>query len=195
VKRLVILLALVSLLAPVAVRAVGFQGVQAPDPQGQPLQLGIWYPSDAATSPQRLGTFEQAVAPNGPVSGQALPLVMISHGTGGSLTSHYDTRARIGRGGVRGGGGDPHSGQFSGPKRRGAHCRPAPADQPGARYILTGWSATTAWTPRGLGFSASRRRLHGPRGGRRPAGLLPDRPALRRSSFRICLHGNGPAQR
>jgi predicted dienelactone hydrolase len=91
VKRLAILIALVSLLAPAAARAVGFQSALAPDPQGQPLQLGIWYPSDAATSPQRLGLFEQVVAPNGPVSGQALPLVVIVHGTGGSLTSHYDT--------------------------------------------------------------------------------------------------------
>jgi predicted dienelactone hydrolase len=90
-KRLAFLIALVSLLAPVSAGAVGFQSLQAPDPQGQPLELGIWYPSDALASPQRFGPFEQVVAPNGSVSGRALPLVVISHGTGGSLTSHYDT--------------------------------------------------------------------------------------------------------
>jgi predicted dienelactone hydrolase len=90
-KRIAILVALVSLFAPAAAAAVGFQSVRAPDPQGEPLELGIWYPSDAPVSPQRLGPFEQAVAPNGAIAGRGLPLVVISHGTGGSLSSHYDT--------------------------------------------------------------------------------------------------------
>jgi predicted dienelactone hydrolase len=91
VKRLAILIVLVLLLAPVSAGAIGFQTAEAPDPQGQPLELGIWYPSDAPASPQRLAAFEQVVAPGGPVSGRALPLVIISHGTRGSFTSHYDT--------------------------------------------------------------------------------------------------------
>jgi predicted dienelactone hydrolase len=90
-KRVAILVALVLLLAPVSAGAVGFQSVRAPDPQGEPLELGIWYPSDAPASPQPLALFEQTVAPNGAISGGGLPLVVISHGTGGSLSSHYDT--------------------------------------------------------------------------------------------------------
>jgi predicted dienelactone hydrolase len=90
-KRIAILIALVSLSAPVSAGAVGFQSVRAPDPQGQPLQLGIWYPSDAPASPLPMAGFEQTVAPNGAISGRGLPLVMISHGTGGGLGSHYDT--------------------------------------------------------------------------------------------------------
>jgi predicted dienelactone hydrolase len=70
--------------------AVGFQQVTAPDPDDQPLEVGIWYPSDAAASPQGLGLFQQTVAPNGAIAGTQLPLIVISHGTGGSLEWHYD---------------------------------------------------------------------------------------------------------
>lgn len=38
-----------------------------------------------------LGLFTQQVAPYGPIAGQALPLIVISHGTGGGASSHYDT--------------------------------------------------------------------------------------------------------
>jgi predicted dienelactone hydrolase len=71
--------------------AVGFQQVTAPDPDDRPLEIGIWYPSDASASPQRLGLYEQTVAPNGAVAGVRLPLIVMSHGTGGSFEGHYDT--------------------------------------------------------------------------------------------------------
>jgi predicted dienelactone hydrolase len=72
--------------------AVGFQYGAAPNPDGKPIELGIWYPSDAPTSPQQLGLFTQDVAPYGSIGGQTtLPLIIISHGTGGGAASHYDT--------------------------------------------------------------------------------------------------------
>ena len=83
------LTALLLLATPAA--AVGFQQVTAPDPDDQPLEVGIWYPSDAAASPQGLGLFQQTVAPNGAIAGTRLPLIVISHGTGGSFEWHYDT--------------------------------------------------------------------------------------------------------
>ncbi len=39
----------VLLLACRPAAAVGFQWGMAPDPDGKPLELAIWYPSDAAT--------------------------------------------------------------------------------------------------------------------------------------------------
>ena len=45
----IFLTSLVMLTAPAM--AVGFQYVTAPDPSDQPLEVGIWYPSDAPTSP------------------------------------------------------------------------------------------------------------------------------------------------
>jgi predicted dienelactone hydrolase len=70
---------------------VGFARVMVPDPDGTPLEAGIWYPSDAAASSQRLGLYTQAVAVGGEVAGRGLPLVVMSHGAGGSFEQHYDT--------------------------------------------------------------------------------------------------------
>ena len=72
-------------------RAAGFQYGTAPDPDDKPIDLAIWYPSDAAAAPQPFGLVTQQVANYGPIKGIALPLVVISHGTGGSAANHYDT--------------------------------------------------------------------------------------------------------
>ena len=71
--------------------AVGFQQAAAPDPEGAPLELNIWYPSDAPAIPRPLGLFQQVVAADAPISGSQLPLIVISHGTGGGAETHYDT--------------------------------------------------------------------------------------------------------
>ena len=69
---------------------VGFQAVRAVDADGKPFGLGIWYPTTAATSAKWTGSFLMQVATNGPVAGTNLPLVVISHGTGGGIPSHAD---------------------------------------------------------------------------------------------------------
>lgn len=73
------------------VHAAGFQTGFAADPNGKPIQIAIWYPSQATPQPMTLGLTTMAVALNGPVAGRALPLVAISHGNGGSSLSHVDT--------------------------------------------------------------------------------------------------------
>jgi predicted dienelactone hydrolase len=79
------------LLAVSPAGAVGFAFGSAPNPDDQAIEIAIWYPSDATTTSQPLGPFTQDVALNGPVAGDALPLVLISHGTGGGAAMHYDT--------------------------------------------------------------------------------------------------------
>jgi predicted dienelactone hydrolase len=71
--------------------SAGFERVAVPDPNGPPLEAGIWYPSAGPTSFQPLGLFRQAVATGGAVAGRGLPLIIMSHGTGGSFENHYDT--------------------------------------------------------------------------------------------------------
>jgi len=71
--------------------AVGFDRVMVPDTTGPALEAGIWYPSNAPASPQPLGLFRQTVAPVGAIAGRRLPLIVMSHGTGGSFEGHYDT--------------------------------------------------------------------------------------------------------
>jgi predicted dienelactone hydrolase len=71
--------------------AAGFQYGTAPDPDDKPLELAIWYPSGAPVTAQLIGLFNQDVAFYGAISPKFFPLVVISHGTGGSAAEHYDT--------------------------------------------------------------------------------------------------------
>jgi predicted dienelactone hydrolase len=88
----ILTLVLSALLAVAAhAGAVGFREITVPDGADRPLRVGLWYPTDARPSPQRVGTFSQVVASGAPVAGHGLPLVVMSHGTGGWYGSHYDT--------------------------------------------------------------------------------------------------------
>lgn len=78
-------------LSTACVQAAGFQRGLAADPGGTPLEIGIWYPSQAIPEPMTIGLATMSVALNGSVEGRALPLVVMSHGTGSSLMGHYDT--------------------------------------------------------------------------------------------------------
>ncbi|WP_332854920.1 alpha/beta hydrolase family protein [Duganella sp. S19_KUP01_CR8] len=78
-------------LSTTCVHAAGFQHGFAADPNGKPLEIGIWYPSQAAPKSMSMGATTMSVAFNGAVEGHALPLVVMSHGTGGSFLEHYDT--------------------------------------------------------------------------------------------------------
>jgi predicted dienelactone hydrolase len=69
---------------------VGFQAVRAIDVDGKPFAIGIWYPTTSPSSATWTGNFFMQVANAGAVAGNQLPLVVISHGTGGSITSHSD---------------------------------------------------------------------------------------------------------
>ncbi|MEO7254359.1 MAG: dienelactone hydrolase [Casimicrobium sp.] len=73
------------------VQAAGFQHGFAADPDGKPLEIGIWYPSQTAVQPIAMGPTTMNVAVNGVAQGKALPLVVISHGYAGSFLVHFDT--------------------------------------------------------------------------------------------------------
>jgi predicted dienelactone hydrolase len=83
-------LAILTLAATPAL-AAGFERVTAPDSDGPPLEAGIWYPSEAPGSSQPLGLYQQTVATGAAVAGRNLPLIVMSHGSGGSFEGHYDT--------------------------------------------------------------------------------------------------------
>jgi predicted dienelactone hydrolase len=71
--------------------SAGFARVTVTDPDGPPLEAGIWYPSEASASPQPLGLYQQNVATDAAVAGHGLPLIVMSHGSGGSFEGHHDT--------------------------------------------------------------------------------------------------------
>lgn len=87
--------ALSYLLAPDPVESAGFRSDVITDVEGRAIPLGIWYPAEAEGSLQRLGNFRQSVAHNAAITGQSLPLVLISHGSGGALSDHYDTAMEL----------------------------------------------------------------------------------------------------
>jgi predicted dienelactone hydrolase len=91
-KLIGLIAAAILLTAPCAHAGnVGFVEVRLPNGAEKPLIVGIWYPTDAPASPQPLSTFVQTVAPGGAVAGRGLPLIVMSHGTGGWYDEHYDT--------------------------------------------------------------------------------------------------------
>ncbi len=85
------LAAMAIMLAGSCVQAAGFQQGVAADPSGKPIVIGIWYPSQAAAKPVSMGPTTMTVAINAPTSGKALPMIVMSHGTGGSYLGHFDT--------------------------------------------------------------------------------------------------------
>jgi predicted dienelactone hydrolase len=70
--------------------AAGFSETSIPSPDG-PIQTGIWYPSDTPVASRRIGQYSQSVAVDGEITARGLPLIVISHGSGGSFAQHYDT--------------------------------------------------------------------------------------------------------
>lgn len=72
-------------------RPVGFRIAQATDAHGKRFAVAVWYPTQAQPLPTTLlGVALMDVAPDAPISGDALPLVVISHGNGGGPASHAD---------------------------------------------------------------------------------------------------------
>jgi predicted dienelactone hydrolase len=72
-------------------RPVGFQQLAIPDPGHTRIAGGVWYPTTAKPGFMLLGSGGQRVATNGPIDGDRLPLIVMSHGTAGSAVSHADT--------------------------------------------------------------------------------------------------------
>lgn len=90
-SRLILAVSTVFALAGTSAHAAGFQHGVAADPDGKPLEVGIWYPSQDAVRPVTMGPTTMEVAVNGAVQGKDLPLVVISHGYASSYLSHFDT--------------------------------------------------------------------------------------------------------
>ncbi len=72
-------------------RPVGLQQALAPDAGRPPIAVDVRYPTDAAPALIQAGPHAVRAALDAPVAGTGLPLVVISHGTGGGSMSHMDT--------------------------------------------------------------------------------------------------------
>ncbi len=90
-KRLIVTIGLLWLSGLYPAGAVGFQFATAPDPDQEPLQVAIWYPSAGATSYHVIEAFDMNVAIDGAISSGRHALIVMSHGSGGMALNSYDT--------------------------------------------------------------------------------------------------------
>ncbi len=71
--------------------SVGFQAITIPDPVNDSTMPGyVFYPSTNAAGTTWRGPYELHATPNAPPTAGARPLVVISHGHGGSELGHHD---------------------------------------------------------------------------------------------------------
>ena len=82
-------IALAATLIGAPAQSAGFQ--HATVPGTEPIEIGIWYPSDTAPPGEANTPFGQALALDAAVAGTDLPLVVLSHGYGAWMGSHADT--------------------------------------------------------------------------------------------------------
>lgn len=81
-------MSLFCMLAPAAPPlAVGFELQHMADG----TEVGIWYPANGMPEREKLGPYEQNVVRNATPLGAGHPLIVMSHGSGGSFSGHLDT--------------------------------------------------------------------------------------------------------
>lgn len=80
------------LLVHAAADGAGFARIEVPAAaDGPKLQAMVWSPCAKGAGPVRIGPYAVAGVADCEVSGRALPLIVISHGKGGSMLGHHDT--------------------------------------------------------------------------------------------------------
>ena len=97
-----VVLALLAVCPPARaeIGLVGFAVIAVPNGAAPPIETALWYPAEGSTPrATRLDFFSQDLAPDAPVRGRGLPLVVISHGTGSSFTGHVDTALALAQAG------------------------------------------------------------------------------------------------
>jgi predicted dienelactone hydrolase len=83
---------LAAIFASVPASAAGLKLLKVPaDASGPAITVSVWYPSPDRPSPVAFGPFTASAAQDGILNGNGLPLVVLSHGRGGSFAVHHDT--------------------------------------------------------------------------------------------------------
>src|SRR5262249_40957536 len=86
------LVAIALCLTTTRTQAAGFRFIDVPaDAAGPALTGGMWYPCSAPPGEIDLDNITVPGVKDCPISGDTLPLVVVSHGMGGSSIDHHDT--------------------------------------------------------------------------------------------------------
>jgi predicted dienelactone hydrolase len=81
----------VALISTSCAQAAGFRFLDVPATGGDPeIKGGVWTPCGSAPGVLTVGPFELPATRNCPTLGKNLPLVIMSHGRGGSFLEHHD---------------------------------------------------------------------------------------------------------
>lgn len=123
-----------SIASPAFAANAGFRVLQQPRPDGPPVEVGVWYPTDAAPAPMSFGSWGQTVAAGAPVNGSHLPLIVMSHGNGGFFGGHADTAQALAEAGFV-----VAALTHPGDNYRDQSRATAMADRPAALSALIGW--------------------------------------------------------
>lgn len=92
IRAATLLLAAILAVAATSAPCAGLRRVDIPaGPEGAAIQALVWYPCAAPPEQLVLGPFSVSAVPNCSSSFDKLPLVIISHGRGGSFLGHHDT--------------------------------------------------------------------------------------------------------
>lgn len=178
-----------------AVASIGFQQVTVDG-----MAVDIWYPSAAPAVEQPVGLYRQTVATDGAVRGAGLPLVVISHGVGGSAANHYDLAMALVHAGYVVAAvthpGDNYRDQSAVGQRRDVIDRPRHIHRL-IDYMLTEWPARDHLDRRRIGvfgFSLGGFTALVVAGGvpdlRQTAALCHERPDAPECAFIAQYHGN-----
>jgi len=120
--------------SPALAANAGFMVLQQPRPDAPPVEVGVWYPTDAAPAPMRIGLSAQVVATGAPIVGERLPLIVMSHGNGGAFSGHADTAQALAEAGFV-----VAALTHPGDNYRDQSRATAMADRPAALSALIGW--------------------------------------------------------
>lgn len=102
--RLFALIAAVVCLAPIAsaesFTSSGVRKLQVIDPvDHQPMDAVVFYPSTDEAKVTKIGPYQVAASPNAMMAEGQFPLILLSHGTMGSMWGHHDLGASLARDG------------------------------------------------------------------------------------------------
>lgn len=98
--RLSLILTAALCLAISSAKAAGLTFFQIPAGQDAPfIDAAMWSPCSEKPANMQIQALTVRAVPNCPVAGERLPLVVISHGYGGSYLGHHDTAEALADGG------------------------------------------------------------------------------------------------
>jgi predicted dienelactone hydrolase len=157
--RVMALLVMFTLVLPSPAWAQGLQQITIPaDPNGREIAGAVWYPCDqppATATTIRLGRQSVQATPDCPLTRSAMPLIVISHGSGGSMAGHHDTAEALAAAGyavaaishpVDTGGEQSHGDRLAWFTERPADIRRL------VDFMLGAWSGRAHLDPGKIGF-------------------------------------------